>query len=258
MKEALLKNIIIAVMLLFTTASLESQEKREIELTAQEILARVDNILDYPEGLLKGKLIHITPDGRSKVIDLVGSISEDDYLFKFISRKRGEELKILYNLRGEDIWAYNILSIKLFNKRGVDKYNPILNTNYYFIDLSNADLQSNYTARITGEAFVKGKDSLKLKLRPVMRGSNYGLLTLYVTKDKYIPLRIDYHDQDTVIFKTLSIAKVMTRNNRIVPIRYDMLDIRRGTVTILEFFGFEEGMRFDKKIFIHQNMGNEE
>ena len=102
-----------------------------------------------------------------------------------------------------------------------------------------------------------GYDSFKLKLIPLMRGENYGLLTLYVEKKNFIPLRIDYHDTDTVIFKTLSVAKVITRNNKIIPVRYDMLDIRKGTVTLLEFFGFDENIQFDKRIFRHQNLGEE-
>jgi hypothetical protein len=39
------------------------QDTREVELQAQEILARVDEVLRYPEGLLKGQLSHIFPDG---------------------------------------------------------------------------------------------------------------------------------------------------------------------------------------------------
>jgi hypothetical protein len=34
-----------------------------------------------------------------------------------------------------------------------------------------------------------------------------------------------------------------------------MLDLRRGTVSILEYFGFDESMRFDKTIFYHQRLG---
>ena len=254
-------NHIIIVLIIFCASGngpAYPQNDRRIELTAQEIVARADRVLNYPKGLIKGKIIHITPDGASNIIEVVGSVSEEDYLFKFATKSRGEELRVLYNLRGEEIWVYNILSIKLFNKRGVDKYDPLLGTNYYFIDLSNADLQSNYTAELTGEAFVKGVDTYKLKLDPIMRGGNYGLLTIYVSKKDFIPLRMDYHDPDKVIFKTMTIAKVITRDDRIVPIRYDMLDIRNGTVTLLEFYGFDEDVTFDKKIFIHQNLGAKE
>lgn len=258
MKTKRFKIIIILCTWLSVVSSLHAQAERRIELTAQEILARVDRVLDYPGGLIKGKLVHITPDGKSSTIEVLGYISDEDFLFKFSTKWRGEELRVLYNLNGEDIWVYDVLSIKLFNKRGIDRYDSILGTNFYYIDLSNADFQSNYTAEITGEAFVKGRDTYKLKLNPVMRSGEYGLITLYAGKKDFVPLRIDFHDQDRVIFKTLSIAKVITRNDRIIPVRYDMLDIRKGTVTLLEFYGFDEEMSFDKKTFIHENLGKAE
>jgi len=55
-----------------------SQEERQIELTAQGILARVDKILAYPTGLMKGSLKHIMPDGKSYSITLTGYISSSD------------------------------------------------------------------------------------------------------------------------------------------------------------------------------------
>lgn len=82
-------------------------------------------------------------------------------------------------------------------------------------------------------------------------------MTLYATKKDCIPLRIDYYDPDKVIFKTLSVVKVINSDNRIIPIRYDMLDIRRGTVTMLEFADFEKDIKFDKKIFRYQNLWEE-
>jgi outer membrane lipoprotein-sorting protein len=234
---------------------IHSQEKREIELTAQEILARVDRVMDYQMGRFKGKMMHILPDGRSFLINFVASISESDYLFKFSSSGRGEELRVLYNFRGEDIWVYNIHAIRLFHKIGIDKYDPVLSTNFSFIDFSNADLQSNYTAAITGEAIVKGYEAYRLTLNPIFKGGNYGLLTLYANKENFVPLRIDYHDSDKVIFKTMSIAKTMVKGKSVIPVRYDMLDIRKGTVTILNFHGFEKNMSFDRKIFRHQTLG---
>jgi len=116
-------------------------------------------------------------------------------------------------------------------------------------------LQSNYTAEITGNAFVKGYEAYKLKLKPIYRGGEYGLLTLYVSKDEFIPLRIDFHDRDNAIYKFMTIAKVKKRNNRIVPVRYDMMNIRKGTVTILSFLNFDEDVKFKKEIFRSERLG---
>jgi len=245
------------LLLLGSAGRLPAQEKREIELTAQEILARVDRVLDYPGGLIRGRMMHISPDGTSSVINLKAMVSGGDWLFVFSNRERGDQLKVLYNLGGEDIWVYNIHALKLFHKMNIDKYDAVLGTNFSFIDLSNADYQSNYTASITGSAVIKGQDCYRLRLEPIFRGGLYGQLTLYAAKKDQVPLRVDFHDTDRAIFKSISIARTMEKGNRIVPVRFDMLDIRKGTVTILEFFGFDESAVFRKEVFLPQQLGNQ-
>jgi len=44
-------------------------------------------------------------------------------------------------------------------------------------------------------------------------------------------------------------------DNRIIPVRYDMLDIKNRTVTILEFIEFKEEAEFNSGIFSHFNLG---
>jgi len=250
------KTLLFLILLLpLITVHSGAQESREIELTAQGILARVDRVMEYPAGLIKGKIKHVSPDGKSYDIGVTGYITQDNYLFRFSSSERGSQLKVLYNLGGEDIWVYNIHSLKLFHKLGIDKYDPVLATNFYFIDLSGADLQSNYTAEITGEAFVRGRDSYRLVLNPIFRGGSYGMLTLYVDKKEFVPLRIDYHDRDRAIFKFMTVVKTVKRKGRITPIRYDMMDIRKGTVTIMRFFDFDENVTFKSGMFRSENLG---
>lgn len=231
-------------------------EDRDIEITAQGIIARVDRILEYPPGELEGTLRHIYPDGRSFSLQLRGSIGVENSLFLFSSRNRGEQLKVLYKLGGEDIWVYDLLELKLFNKMGIDRFDRILSTNFFFIDLSNAELQASYTANLDGEASVKGIDAHKLTLKPIFSGGRYGSLVVYVDKEDLIPLRIDYYDNDDVIFKFMTISKTGEKDGRIFPVRYDMLDIRRGTISILTFNTIDEGVEFDPKIFRQKNLGD--
>jgi outer membrane lipoprotein-sorting protein len=250
--------VLCVLAMMFSPAAASAQEGREIELTAQEILARADRVLEYPRGLIKGKFMHIQPDGSSSVINLSGSITATDFLFRFSSGERGEQLKVLYNLGGEDIWVYNPHALKLFHKMEIDKYDQVLFTNFSYIDLSNADFQGNYTAALAGETSIKNQPAYRLRLEPIFKGGSYGRITMYVTRKDFIPLRIDYHDNDRVIFKSMSVVRTMSRENRIIPVRYDMLDIRRGTVTILEWFGFDETVVFDRKMFFHQNLSEGE
>lgn len=248
--------LLLALSIFSSILPVKAQEGRQIEITAQEILARVDSIMAYPNGQLKGEIKHITPDGKSSINNFKASIARENSLFQFASIQRGEQLRVLYNLNGEDVWVYSPLSIQLFHKMDIDKYDPILATNFTYIDLSNADLQSNYIATITGPAIVRGQDALKLDLQPIYKKGAYGKLTLYVAKTSYLPLRIDYHDVDNVIYKTLALVQLKEEGKRVFPVRYDMLNIAEGTVTIMNINEIDSNAVFSPEIFMHQNLGN--
>jgi hypothetical protein len=254
MKRIHLLFLVLPALFLFDRASV-SQTERKIELNAQGVLARVDRILKYPPGIVRGAIKHIRPDGTSSFLSFKGLISGEDSLFTFTSNERGDQLKILYNLGGDDIWVYDVLALKLIHKLGVGRYDEILSTNFTFIDLAHATFQSNYTASMQGPAFIKGADAYKLALHPIAKDGEYGALTMYVTRDRFIPLRIDFLDRDKVIFKFMTIAKVLENDTRTIPVRYDMMNIRQGTVTIMNFTGFDETASFDKKIFRPEKLG---
>ena len=251
-----MKRVIVLLLIIIITAdySLHSQ-RSEVEITAQTILANVDRIMQYPAGEIQGKIKHIFPDGKSFEIDFKGFIARSDFLFSFKSSTRGESLKVLYNMGGEDIWVYNIHALQLFNKMGIDKYDSLISTNFSFIDMSNSSFQTNYNARITGRSLIKGIECYKLNLDPIFDKSEYGLITLYATVDQNLPLRIDYHDKDKVVFKFLSLAKTMEKSGRIIPIRYDMLNIKNGTVTIINFLKFDEDKKFAGEMFRSEKLG---
>jgi len=235
--------------------SLLSQNGGQVEITAQSILARVDRIMQYPDGEISGKIKHIYPDGNSVSIDFRGSVVRNNSLFVYSSPSRGDSLKVLYTMGGEDIWVYDIHSQELYHKKDVDKYDLVMGTNFSFMDFSGADFQSNYNARITGQTLIKGIQCYRLQLDPIFENSLYGMIVLYATVDKYIPIRIDYHDRDKVIFKFLTIAKTMEKGDRIIPARYDMLNIKEGTVTITSFIKLDESVSFPADIFRPEKLG---
>ena len=252
-----MKKVFLIILIIMSAAnySLHPQRSDSAEITAQTILARVDRIMQYPAGEIQGNMKHIYPDGKSFDIDFKGLITISDFLFSFKSSSRGESLKVLYNMGGEDIWVYNIHALQLFHKMGIDKYDSVILTNFSFIDMSNSNFQSNYNAKIMGKTLIKGIECYRLNLDPIFDKSEYGLITLYATVDQYLPLRIDYHDRDKVVFKFQSLAKTMEKNGRIIPIRYDMLNIKNGTVTILSFNKFEEDKKFTGEIFRPEKLG---
>ena len=239
--------------LLICLTAEEGSSQRRVELTAQEILGRVDNILNYPSGLMKGTMIHVLPTGKSYTIYITASVTDTDFLFEIGQDQKTPQIKVLYNFSGDDIWVYNTRDVKLHHKVGTGKYDSVLQTNFSYIDLSNADFQSNYSATIKGDSYLMKQDAYKLRLKPLDVKGMYGELTLYVSKRDFSPLRIDYNDRDMVIFKTLNIT-TKKEGSKVLPVKYEMLDIKKGTITVLNFWQFDRKITFDKRIFRHQNL----
>jgi hypothetical protein len=254
MKRIHLFILVLSAVFVFDKASI-SQASRKGDLNAQEILTRVDRTFSYPQGIVRGVIKHIRPDGASSFLSFKGLIAGEDSLFTFSGSERGDQLKILYNLGGKEIWVYDVLALKLFHKTGMHRYDEILSTNFDYIDFAHSPFQSNYTASVQGPAFVKGIDAYELALHPIANDGAYGGLTMYVSRDRFIPLRIDFLDRDKAVLKVMTVAKVLENDTRTVPIRYDMMNIRRGTVTIMSFTGFDGTATFDREIFRPEKLG---
>lgn len=234
-----------------------SQETRNVEINAKEVLARVDQFLNYPQGLLRGSILHRNMKGESYSANLELMVKGDNSLFVFKNRWRGKQMKILYNMGGEDIWVYNILALKLYHKVDIDKFDPILNTNFNFSDLSNADFQTNYDAELIGDSYVNGKEVFKLTLTPIDGRGEYGKITLFVEKSDSFPVRIDFHDNDKVFSKSLTFPRMKIYRGKKFPIVYEMLDVNRNSETVLQFTKYDQDFIIPDKMFRHQNLGSD-
>ena len=53
----------------------------------------------------------------------------------------------------------------------------------------------------------------------------------------------------------MTLAKVMENGDKTIPLRYDMLNIKDGTVTILSFLKFEDNVKYQSEIFRPEKLG---
>lgn len=233
---------------------LPSEEKKE-SVPSASILSRVDSILSYPEGELEGSMVHISPGGKAKAYGIRLSVSEEGLLFVFSTEYRGDELKVLYNRKGEDIWAFDPVINQLFNKRYTGLFDPVMSTNYFFIDLISLPFEKNYTLNKSENISLKNIDYLKLELIPKQKNFRYAMLAVYVGRDDNIPVKIDFLYADKKVYKTLSIDNQLKQNDKIISMRYEMLDCLNGSTTLIEFTKYDSKKKFDKKTFNHERGG---
>ncbi|HNA79125.1 MAG TPA: outer membrane lipoprotein-sorting protein [Turneriella sp.] len=248
--------------LVLTAGALSAQGKTGIGGTAFEIMDRVFQQLQYAEGHQKLQLTITTREGKSVVYK--GSLyqKQNASFFVFDSMTRGTVLKLLYNDQGQNIYAYQTHDKRLFHKKYLDRFESVLGSGFAYLDIANASFIDNYQQKTKGTEKNDEGEFTVIENIPLDKG-HYGKLIVLVDpkKDNRVK-RIDYYDSAMVLMKTMTFTygmlsvkeeKNLTREIEF-PIRWDMADVSRGTVSTLEFFSVDKTARLDASLFKKENI----
>ena len=227
------------------------KEGGELRIPVQEMIARVDQVLRVPSGLLTGRLSAVTRTGDAAVWEFslykknlkVRDIAETVLLYQFSSKRRGLEAKVLYREDGEVVWLWDAVRRQLFRKRDLEKFQGVLGTSFTYLDLSGSGYQAGYSGRSVRLTEAEGTRLARLSMVPINPG-RYSRLVLLANPDRsYRPLRLDYHDRDRVLFKTLNFqyGELLDRKSggagtATLPTRLEMLDLKNGMISRIEYF----------------------
>ncbi|MBE7410700.1 MAG: outer membrane lipoprotein-sorting protein [Leptospiraceae bacterium] len=228
--------------------------------TAQEMIARLDQTINLGQGLVRANLTLIKRSGDSTTWKVNIFRNKDDSLYLFERGGRGLEAKILFKDEGDRVFLYNANSAKIFQKNEEEKFEPHFTTGFSFIDLSGYSYQVNYNPIILGNQDISGKSYLRVSLKPIL-GYSYKKLVLLFENPILRPTRIDFHDKDGVLFKTLNFkySKLRIKSKNITsevefPSRLEMLDLNTGGISVLEYLDIDRDVIPDKSLFESANL----
>lgn len=248
--------------LLFAAGAIYPQGKTGIGGTAFEIMDRVFQQLQYADGHQRIQLTITTREGRS--VAYKGSLyqKQNASFFVFDSMARGTVLKLLYNNQGQNIYAYQTHDKRLFHKKYLDRFENVLGSGFAYLDIANASFIDNYQQKTKGTEKTEEGELTVIENLPLDKG-HYGKLIVLVDpqRDNRVK-RIDYYDSAMVLMKSLTftygLLSVKEDKNLVreveFPIRWDMADLSRGTVSTLEFFSVDKTARLDASLFKKENI----
>lgn len=252
MKSNAKKYIILPLFLLlfFLVPSSPASENDVISL-----ISKVDEVLFRKDGLYSGRMKHIHSNGGYFIVDFKAETANGKSRFSFYNKPRGLQLEVLYLSGGEQMFVCFMHARDYYRKIGVDQYYQVLYTNFSFADFSGRKLADLYTAELLGEHDIGDRRCRVFRLSAVYPWMAYGSLFVFADKESNIPLRIEFLDVNEILSKVLSITKVSSKDDIIVPIRFEMRDIRSGSLTILVLNEFDWSRKFDRSIFKLENLG---
>ena len=207
-KNRFIKIIVILTIsfLLIFSASVASLGQ---ELTGEEIINKVNESMNQDTVQAKVKMTMITTSGEERVFiyDSYSKNSGEKNLLRYIEPKRAQGQAILMLNYADDIWMYFPRTKRIRKLATNSKSQKMEGSDFSYEDTGASDaFIEDFSSKKLGTEKKEGYDCYKIEmLKKEGIESGYSRLIMWIIKDSFIPITIDYYDVENpeLLLKTL-------------------------------------------------------
>ncbi len=231
---------ILMSVLLFTTSAVAQ------EMSADDILQKVDALLDVSNSKLEFELLTYRDNILQKTYRVSAKYQEWDYvLAETLYPPRNEGEKTLRSGKG-NMWTY----LPKINKvMRVSEGNSFSNSDFSNMDILKPTLSQDYTATLLGIEDVNGEPAYKLELAAKSEDVAYAKILYWIRQRDIYPLQREYYTFSGHLLKRLSLqAKTDLRGG--IPDFFVMTDLlENNKYSTMQFLQLEPGQAFPSETF---------
>jgi outer membrane lipoprotein-sorting protein len=240
---------LIALLLLFSTVSAAD------DLTAAEIVKKVSDLINQQSAEAKMKLTIVTTSGdeRTFVYDSYSADKNEKNAIVYLSpaRVKGQAMLLLNN--ADDIWAYYPRTDRVRKLATHAKKQKMQGSDFTYEDMGSGDsFVTDFVAKKLPDEKIKGEDCYKVELTKKKKSSsNYAKMVMWVIKTNFVPVVIDYYDEDdpTVCAKRLVQSNIKDIDNVPTPMDAVMHNNLDDSDTKLEIVECKYNIKIDANRF---------
>jgi len=143
---------------------------------------------------------------RSKTLEVIGDGDKTLSIFDKPRDVKGTAFLSFSHKEGpDDQWLYlpalkRVKKISSNNKSG-----PFMGSEFAFEDLSSQEVEK-YTYKYLGDDVLDGMNCFMIERDPVDPKSGYTVQIVWIDKEEYRPLKIDFYDRKSSLLKTLTFS----------------------------------------------------
>ncbi|MEO1962814.1 MAG: outer membrane lipoprotein-sorting protein [Cycloclasticus sp.] len=143
---------------------------------------------------------------RSKTLEVQGDGDKGLTIFDQPADIKGTAfLSFTHVLDADDQWLYLPALKRVKRISSKNKSGPFMGSEFAFEDLSSREVEKYGYLYIKDEA-VDGEDAFVIEVRPNYKYSGYTRSVVWISKEKYQPLKIVYYDRKNSLLKTMSVS----------------------------------------------------
>lgn len=230
------------------------------DLTAEDIIARSNELMNQPSVTATMKMTITTTSGNERefVYESYAKDKGKKSLMKYIAPRRVKGQTILMLNNADDIWAYFPRTNRVRKLATHAKKQKMEGSDFSYEDMGSGDAWLNeFKSALLGNEKIDGFVCYKLELLKLEDSdSGYSRLLMWIDKDSYIPLQIDYFDEDDPRLhkKRLTVSDIQTIDGIPTPMKMVMTDVQNDTDTVMEYMRVSYGEELDDDLFTERGM----
>lgn len=243
------------IIFLLAAAGLFSQE-----LTGEEIIKKVNELFNPQTSYGKSKMTIITTSGQKRtfISESWSKNKGEKNLVRYLEPRRVKGQAVLMLNNADDIWMYFPRTQRVRKLATHAKKQKMQGSDFSYEDMGSGDafIEDYSPIRLKDEK-MEGHDCYKLELtRKPESDLSYSRLIMWVIKENFYPIVIDYYDEDDpeLWLKRLVQSDIQIIDDIPTAMKVVMHNKQDNTQTEMELLEVKYDVKLDDSMFTERNL----
>ncbi len=230
------------------------------EITADSVVKKVTKIMNpaSSEGIMKMTITTTTGKHRTFVYRVYSKNHGEKNLMKYLqpARLKGQAILMLNN--ANDIWIYFPRTNRVRKLATHAKKQKMEGSDFSYEDMGAGNsFLTDFTSKLVGEEKKNGRKCYKIELtRKEKSSSSYSRLVMWVDKENFVPLVVDYYDEHdpTLCVKRLILSDIKTIDGIPTPKKMVMKNLLDNSQTVIEITKIRYNGKLSDNLFTERGL----
>lgn len=213
-------------------------------LNPAQIMEKADAVFRNRSSLAVSSMQIQATDGSKRRFRIWGMTLGNRSLTKFADGLV-KGMTILSIDSGKEIWVYFRSSGRTRRLSSSARSGGVAGSDFSYDDISNTKYAEQYRCRLdkeTGGAWA-------LELTPKKQDNQYSKLRVWIRKKDFVAEKMDFYNQDGVLFKRMWVKDVRKIEGVLTPMRFEMKNLLSGSTTVMRMERITYATRPRKRFF---------
>lgn len=230
------------------------------ELTGPEIVQRVNDLFNPKSVVAKAQMTIITTSGQKRTFlyDSWSSDGGEKNLVRYVDPRRVKDQAVLMLNHADDIWMYFPRTQRVRKLATHAKKQKMQGSDFSYEDMGSGDaFIEDYVSNRLEDEEIEDFDCYKLELtRKAESDLSYSRLIMWVVKENFVPVVIDYYDEDdpNYLLKRLIQSDIRVIDDLPTAMKAVMHNKNDNTQTEMQLLEVQYNADLDENMFTERSL----